>query len=84
MYQVVEGNPRMTENEASERFPDSYIVTRMDSMDISNDMCTVLYIADNQKEAFSLVTKLGEPSLCGVSEGLNLLRNCLGDVVVGG
>ena len=83
MYQVVEGNLRMTANEATERFPDSFLVTRMDSMDVSEDMCTVLYIADNQDEAISLLSKLDDPSLCGVSEGLNIQRRNLGGVVFG-
>jgi hypothetical protein len=83
MYQKVESNLRMTANEASERYPDSYIAMRMDSMDISHRMGTVLYIGDNHAELFSLVMELDDPSRCGVSEGLNLRRS-LGGVVVGG
>jgi len=83
MYQTIAGNQRMTTNEAAERFPDSFIVMRMDNMDVSHRMGTVLYIGDDQNELFSLLIELDDPTLCGVSEGLN--RRCsLGGIVVGG
>ena len=82
MYRKVEPALRMTANEASERYPDSYIMMRMDSMDPSNDMGTVLYLGDDGDELFSLVMKLDDPSLCGVAEGLNHQRS-LGGIVVG-
>jgi hypothetical protein len=82
MYRKIEVNRRMTTHEASERYPDSYIAMRMDSMNPSNIMGTVLYVGDNQREIFSVVVKLDDPSLCGVIEGLNHRRS-LGGVVVG-
>ena len=82
MYQTVEGNLHMTTDEASERYPDSFIVMRMNSTDISNDMGTVLYIVNNQKEAFSLQFN-SNISFGIVIEGLNL-QCSLGGVVVGG
>jgi hypothetical protein len=83
MYKEVEGNQRMSSNEAAERYPDSYIIMRMDSMDISNQMGTVLYVGDKQREIFSVLVNLKDSNLCGVSEGMNLRRS-LGGVVVGG
>ena len=82
MYKKIEPTLRMTANDAYERFPDSYIIMRMDSMKLSNDMGTVLYVGDNRGEMFSLVMKLDDPNLCGVMEGLNLQRS-LGGIVVG-
>ena len=82
MYEKIEGNKRMTANEASELYPDSFIVMRMDNMDISSRIGTVLYIGDNDDELFSLVMKFEDPSLCGVVEGLNH-RCSLGGIVVG-
>ena len=80
MYQKVENNQCMTDIEASERYPDSFIIMRMDSME--SQMGTVLYVGDNQNEIISLVMELREP-FCGVIEGLNHQRS-LGGVVVGG
>ena len=51
-------------------------------MDLSNQMGTVLYVGDNRRELFALVMKLDDPSLCGVSEGLNHRRS-LGGIAVG-
>jgi hypothetical protein len=82
MYKKVEPALRMTTNEAIEHYPDSYIFMRMDSMNPSDDMGTVLYIGDDRRELFSLVMKMEDPTNCGVSEGLNLQRS-LGGVVVG-
>ena len=82
MYKKVEPTLRMTSNEASERYPDSYILIRWDSMNPSDDMGTILYISDNGNELFSLVNELDDPTNCGVSEGINLQRS-LGGVVVG-
>ena len=80
MYQRVENNQRMTDVEASERYPDSWIIMRMDS--ISSDFGTILFIGDNENEIISLVMQINEP-FCGVIEGLNHRRS-LGGVVVCG
>ena len=80
MYVKVEDNQRMTDIEASERFPDSYIIMRMDSM--NTQMGTVLYVGDDLDEIISLVMQQTEP-YCGVIEGLSHQRS-LGGVVVGG
>ena len=82
MYRKIEPALRITANEASARYPDSYILMRMDAMNPSNDMGTVLYIGDDGDELFALVMKLDDPSLCGVTEGLNHRRS-LGGIVVG-
>jgi len=82
MYRKIEPPLRMTKNEASERYPDSYFLIRMDSTNLSNDMGTVLYVGDDGDELFSFGMKLEDPTNCGVSEGLNLHRS-LGGVVVG-
>ena len=80
MYQRVENNQRMTDVEASERYPDSWIIMRMDS--INSDFGTILFIGDNENEIISLVVQINEP-FCGVIEGLNHRRS-LGGVVVCG
>ena len=72
----------MTRNEASERYPDSFIVMQMDSMKLSDDVGTVLYFGDNERELYALIVSLNLPFL-GVHEGINLQRS-LGGVVVGG
>ena len=82
MYRKIEPVVKMTANEASAQYPDEFIMMRMDSMSPSNDMGTVLYIGDDGDELFALVMKLDDPSLCGVTEGLNHRRS-LGGVVVG-
>ena len=80
MYEPV-NNLRMTDFEASERYPDSYIAMRKDTM--FSEMGTVLFVGDDQAELFGLVLNLEDPTYCGVHEGLNL-RCSLGGVVVGG
>ena len=80
MYEFVD-NLRMTDMQASERYPNNYIAMRKDSR--TSDMGTVLYVGDNQSELFQLVLSLEDQSFCGVIEGLNLRRS-LGGVVVGG
>ncbi|MCL1810376.1 MAG: hypothetical protein FWG42_11530 [Clostridiales bacterium] len=80
MYQRIDVEQRMTDNEACEQYPDSYILIRRDSM--YGEMGTVLYIGDNMGELISLSMTLNEP-ICGIVEGLNHHRS-LGGVVVGG
>ena len=80
MFEKVD-NLRMTDIEASERYPNCYIAMRKDSR--SSGMGTVLYVGDDQGELFQLVLRLENPAFCGVLEGLNLRRS-LGGVVVGG
>jgi hypothetical protein len=72
----------MTANEASERYPDSYIIIRLDSMSLSDHIGTVLYVGDDQDEIFSVLMALEDYSLCGVVEG-QTHRRSLGGVVVG-
>jgi hypothetical protein len=80
MYERVE-NLRMTDIEASERYPNSYYAMRMD--DRTGQMGTILFVGDDQSELLQLVLNLDDPTNCGVSEGLHLRRS-LGGVVVGG
>ena len=82
MYRKIEPNLRMTVNEASECYPDEFIVMQMDSMDLSDDVGSVLYVGDNERELYALIVSLNQP-FCGVHEGLNHQRS-LGGVVVGG
>ena len=82
MYKKIEPALRMTANEAAERYPDSFILMRMDSMSPSNDMGTALYLGDDGDELFALAMKFDDPTNCGVTEGLNHRRS-LGGVVVG-
>ena len=83
MYRKIEGNQRMTINEASARNPDNFILVRLDSREISNTMGTILYIGDDYGELFRLILEFDESSLCIVIEGLNHQRS-LGGVLVGG
>ena len=80
MYQRVDDNRRVTDNEASELYPDSYILLCRDSM--SGELGIVLYIADNMGELIDLAMAQSN-SFCGIVEGLNYRRS-LGGVVVGG
>ena len=82
MHKKIEPPIRMTRHEASECYPDNFIVMQMDSMDLSDDVGTVLYIGDNRRELYALITSLNKP-FCGIIEGLNHQRS-LGGVVVGG
>ena len=82
MYRKIEPALRMTANEASEYYPDSFIVMQMDSMDLSDDVGSVLYVGNNRRELYTLIMSLNQP-YCGVIEGLNHQRS-LGGVVVGG
>ena len=82
MYKKIEPALRMTRNEASAYYPESFIIMQMDSMDLSDDVGTVLYVGDNQRELYSLVVSLSLP-FSGVVEGLEHRRS-LGGVVVGG
>jgi len=72
MYEAVD-SLRMTEHEASERYPDNYIATRKDSM--FSETGTVLYVGDNQSELFRVVLNLDDSTYCGVLERLNLQRS---------
>ena len=80
MYQRVDDEQRMTDIEASECYPDSYILIRRDSM--YGEIGIILYIGDNMGELLSLSMTLDEP-ICGIVEGLNHQRS-LGGIVVGG
>ena len=80
MYWRIDGNQRMTDIEASEQYPDSYIIMQMDNM--HSDMGIVLYVGDNEDEIIKLAVELKRP-FCGVIEGLNFRRS-LGGIVVGG
>jgi len=82
MYRKIEPPIRMARHEASEHYPDNFIIMQMDSMDLSDDIGTVLYVGDNRRELYALVISLNKP-FCGVIEGLNHQRS-LGGVVVDG
>jgi hypothetical protein len=83
MYKKIEPALRMTRNEASAHYPDEFIIMQMDSMDLSDDIGTVLYVGDNQRELYALVVRLNLP-FSGVVDGFNYYRNDLGGVIVSG
>ena len=83
MYRKIEPTLRMTANEASAHYPDEFIIMQMDSMDLSDDIGTVLYVGDERRELYALVVSLNLP-YSGIVEGLNYYRNSLGGVVVNG
>ena len=83
MYRKIEPALRMTANEASAHYPDEFIIMQMDSMDLSDDVGTVLYVGNERRELYALVVSLNLP-YSGIVEGLNYYRNSLGGVVVNG
>ena len=81
MYRKIDPPQRMTRNEASACFPDSYILMKMDNTNLSDDMGTVHYVGDDGDELFSLQVKL--PVSRGiVYEGINIQKYSIGGVVV--
>jgi len=82
MYKKIEPALRMTRNEASARYPEAFIIMQMDSMNLSDDVGTVLYVGDEERELCALVVSLALP-FSGVVDGLNHRRS-LGGIVVGG
>jgi hypothetical protein len=83
MYRKIENSPRMTESEATERYPDSYILMQLDSSELFDPAGIVLYIGDDGDELFSLQIKLPVPRGV-VIEGINISRRLsLGGLVVG-
>ena len=81
MYRKIEPAVRMTANEASERYPNSYILMQRENRDMFDPVGTVLYIGDDGDELFSL--QVNQPVPLGiVIEGLHL-QYSLGGVVVG-
>jgi hypothetical protein len=74
MYRKVEDTPHMTMHEASERYPDNFILMQMDNRDIYDPAGIVLYLGDNYNELFSLMMKFDVP-LGLVVEGLNHQRS---------
>jgi hypothetical protein len=81
MYIKIEPALRMTRNEASERYPDKYILLQRDNRDMFDPIGIVLYIGDNYDELFSLMMNFDVP-LGLVVEGLNHQRS-LGGIAVG-
>jgi hypothetical protein len=84
MYKKVEGSPKMTRNQASETYPDDYILMQRDNRDTFDPSGVILYIGDNFDELFALQIDL--PVILGVViEGVNISsRLTLGDLVVYG
>ena len=82
MYKKIESTKRMTKNEATELYPNSYILIYWDNAKVFDETGTVLYIGDDRKELFSLVMQQDDPTNYGVSEGLNLQRS-LGGLIIG-
>ena len=79
MYERID-NIRMTDIEASERYPDSYIAMRKDSR--TSQMGVVLYVGDSQSELMKLILNLDDSTYCGINIGMNL-KCTLGGVVSG-
>lgn len=83
MYRKIENSPHMTDNEACQKYPDSYILMQMNSTDLYEAAGTVLYVGDDFSELFALQIDL--PVEDGVViEGINISRRLsLGGLVVG-
>jgi len=83
MYKKIENSQRMTESEATERYPDKYILIQLDNSELFDPAGTVLYVGDDDDELFSLQVKLPVPHGV-VIEGINISRRLsLGGLVVG-
>ena len=81
MYKTVEGNKRMTANDACVEYPNNYILMQLENDDTFDPVGLVLYIGDDGDELFSLQVNLPVP-MGIVIEGLNYRRS-LGGLVVG-
>ena len=81
MYQRVDDSQRMSIHEASQLYPDSYILMQMDNREFFNPTGTVLYVGDDGDELFSVQVRSSIP-LGLVVEGLNHQRS-MGGIVVG-
>ena len=79
--QTINDKARMTVNEASERYPDNFILMQMDSRNISNPAGMVLYVGDDDNELFALQIKNNVPRGL-VVEGINKQQS-LGGIVIG-
>jgi hypothetical protein len=83
MYKKIEPVLRMTRNEASEHYPDHYILLQRDNRDMFDPMGAVLYVGDDFDELFALQVDLPVP-LGVVVEGIGISRRLsLGGLVVG-
>jgi hypothetical protein len=81
MYKKIENSTRMTRNETSETYPDSYILFQKDTKEMFDPTGTILYAGDNFDELFALQVKL-PGSMNVVIEGANISsRLTLGDLV---
>jgi hypothetical protein len=81
MHKKIDPPLRMTANEASEKYPRSYILMQMDDYNPSNDMGTVLYVGDDLDELYDLLGALNLENT-GIVDGL-IHQNSLGGIVVG-
>ena len=80
MFRKLDPPLELTIDISCAKYPDEYILMRMNSKKFSETTGTVLYVGDDGDELFTLAMTLSEPSLCRVHEGFNLQRS-LGGVV---
>ena len=66
-------NECMTYNEASAKYPDSYIIMQFD--DMTSDTGPVLYVFDTRSEAYEKLAELDNSILCCIVEGLHHQRS---------
>jgi len=82
MVKKVEDVLRMTDFEARKRYPNNYMIMRMDNME--DDVGTILFFGDTNDELLDVLSELrkaGNSNLCGILEG-NKKQCTLGGVVV--
>jgi hypothetical protein len=83
MYKKIENSLRMTDNEACQKYPDSYILIQRDNQSTLEQTGVVLYVGDDFSELFALQVDLPIP-FGVVIEGRNISRRLsLGGIVVG-
>jgi hypothetical protein len=81
VYKELTASSKLTVNEASEQYPDNFILMRMDSLNISDPTGLVLYVGDNGDELFDLQVQAGIPNGL-VVDGMNRQQS-LGGIFVG-
>ena len=82
MYKKIEKSPNVTMHEASEFYPDKYILLQMNEAYMLNPAGIVLYVGDDFSELFALQVDLPVPNGI-VFDGINLQRRySVGGLVV--
>jgi hypothetical protein len=80
MYRKIDGPKHMTVNEASERYPDDFVLMQLNSRCLSDPTGVVLYVGSDADELFELQIKQNIPQGL-VVDGINNQQS-LGGIVI--